>query len=420
MAKVWVDHAYMVPIPGRALPQEILGNLLAGLSEIPCHKRTFSKAAELGQTLIGGSFRKLERAVLDLEGRGAVIRKSIPKYIPYGHIDHGKPPGTRLEKGPRFQDVVVELGVSMPDMTQLRPLRDRSRESSKETQAFDFLEQVGYRFMKTVPATQEWHEAGLAEVTHANRIHCPWVEPYSIRRVEAVGFVGVRRTKHDKHKGRIIAQGMGNPQSLPARYRVWLSQGLDGQWHDNLTYLDYSANHLRMLYAWGKEDCPADPYGLLADMCFVGHPDARALAKTCTLLAFNSGSGIPGALKKIDEGIRETLGILKGSTDPIPWEPLMVLGALRELHGPIAHRIGKKPACSLMDQEGEIMVDIALGCMAKRIPLLPIHDGVIVPQCFEKDTRSIMVEAWRATCGKDRAVVITAKNLDAKYYMEHL
>jgi len=141
-----------------------------------------------------------------------------------------------------------------------------------------------------------------------------------------------------------------------------------------LADLDFKGMFVQLAYRgldWElREDF--DPYGI------PGLEHYRDGAK----LAMLSLLGRSKRMRALSPELRKAL--------PEGWTVTRLMDAVTKLHQDIAPLFGKDRAVELMFQESQILVALLLRLVDLRIPALPMHDGIMVPQSMKQRAKDAM------------------------------
>ena len=175
-------------------------------------------------------------------------------------------------------------------------------------------------------------------------------------------------------------------QGIPRELRPFIT--IDGE---KTSELDYSSQHLLMLYAengdeyhWlkGSDD---DPY-LLKEF----PEEERKLQKQIVLVLVNA-TDRESAVKAISKEINDRRW-------PFPKNHAFIesrIDALLHKHEEIRHHAFSGVGLRLQRLDSDICQYVLAHMQAKGIPVLPVHDSFIVPNCALHHIYSVMKEAYR-------------------------
>jgi hypothetical protein len=96
--------------------------------------------------------------------------------------------------------------------------------------------------------------------------------------------------------------------------------------------------------------------------------------------------------RQAKEAIRVNLNLTYAETDRL-------YEALVHRHADVADAFGSDEGIDLMRLDSDITVDVLLQCQKRDIPVLPVHDSMIVPQRDDETVRGIMEAAYRDRTG---------------------
>ena len=310
-----------------------------------------------------GTYHQTVQAIKRLTERGAV---SVTK----GRRGHGC---TRLERGPRFAVVASYLhGIHIVGEDQ----RKAETETPEERRAFDHLQAITVR---TDQISSHGHSFP------------------AVLQILPFRASQTKKGNRKKRPGRIYFRGAHNPQTMPKQYRGLLSLHLGGKAFTDLIELDFSAVQPRILYAEARAVPPTgDPYDMVVDELGCG-AQFRPQIKDASMRIINAKGRRNGL---------ESLGKLwRGQTEKWPeWSvPFTVESfvlAFEKVHGPtIGHLLWRPTSSRLQNTDSEILIKVILCCTDAGIPLIPIHDAVIIPTQFQTIVESFMADSSLAVTG---------------------
>jgi DNA-binding MarR family transcriptional regulator len=139
--------------------------------------------------------------------------------------------------------------------------------------------------------------------------------------------------------------------------------------------LDFTNMHLRLAY---REARCSPPSG---DLYAIKGLEAFRPAVKIVISAMLSRIG---DLKKLPSNVRELL--------PKQWTGKRIAQAIREHHAPIAHLFGQDKGMQYMWQDSEVLMEVLIRLMRKRIPALPMHDGIMIQESLRDLAQTIMQE----------------------------
>lgn len=76
-----------------------------------------------------------------------------------------------------------------------------------------------------------------------------------------------------------------------------------------------------------------------------------------------------------------------------------LVGNFREFHSAIAEDFFTGVGLELQNLDSMIMADILNQFLDKELPLIPVHDSVVVPQSYEDEAKKVMKKAYREHVG---------------------
>jgi len=203
-------------------------------------------------------------------------------------------------------------------------------------------------------------------------------------------------------KGGRLYSGANGWQCLNKQQRATIT--LDGE---QTVELDFSALHINMLYAQEGLPYKGDPYSVVCE-----DKSMRPALKTLLLVAINAKDDeqtinvLSKKTNKVIEGA--CLGKLKTiewifydaiKGQPVDWE--YWLAKLKKAHAGIAQHFCKDSGIKLMSKDSRIIQDVLDYCVQNRIPCLPVHDSVIVPERRKDEIKKVMKDAYRKEMGFD-------------------
>jgi len=349
------DPAWMVPlvgVPGLSLRDTMLVNMKAGNHALLFGHQFYDLEYQEDHP---GSTLGPQRQVVKV--RDALCCEGVVHYVK-GHKGTKEHPGkpSILWPGEGFTQACQDL-PAIPWNAWTHPLkRDHESESPPLALANDFLGAIQFRTD---------HKAG-----HHGE-HCP-------RLYAGNGQLIVRRGSPDK-AGRLFGYGPACPQFLPSKFRPYLSMHLDGVDHSQLVSLDVKAQAMRRLYALEGLDYGAgDPYMDLSNALGIN----RAQAKHLTQVIINNRS----------EGMARNSLRVALMDEGLSLDPKHILAVFRGLFSPIWKHCMTMTSHVLHPGDGDWMLSVIGKCAQASIPLLPLHDGIIVPQAMQVDAQAIMEE----------------------------
>ena len=162
-------------------------------------------------------------------------------------------------------------------------------------------------------------------------------------------------------------------QGIPSKYRPHIR--INGK---KTVEVDYSAMHLRMLYARAGIDYPPDkdPYDLGLDDWKGKQDPRRKIIKVIINAMLNDEDGI----FKLNKSQQNTLSLdNKGFSD-----------VLRKAHPKLAEHIAAGIGLELQKLDSDIAEEVMLRLTREGIPCLPVHDSFIVSAGFELALREML------------------------------
>jgi len=175
---------------------------------------------------------------------------------------------------------------------------------------------------------------------------------------------------------------------------------------------DYSAMHLRMLYASVGIQYDADGYLVVSD--HLGSLELRPLVKLCFNTAINASvSTYSGGVYKRLRELKHSIDAGKRAESRLMWDlmeehdvdPDKILKAIRYIHQPIAHFITAKVGAELQLLDGKISLDTMLQLKERGIVSCGVHDSIIVPDKYKETAIDVMHESYSKYMGGFNAVI---------------
>ena len=278
---------------------------------------------------------------------------------------------SRVEPGPRFAVVAACLrGVHIEGHQ-----RRTEVETEEERRAFDHLQATMVRTDKV-----EAHGLAFSAVLP--------VLPFRASQTPQ----GNRK----KRPGRIYFRGTHNPQTIPRQFRHLLSLHFGGATYTDLIELDFCAIQPRLLYAEARAEPRADPYDMVMQELGCGQ-EFRPQIKGASMRMINAKGRSNGleSLRRLWSGLTD-----KWPTWSVPFTVESFVAAFETVHGPtIGHLLWKPTSSRLQHQDSEILIKVILCCADAGIPLIPIHDAVIIPTQFQTIVESFMDSSSMAVTG---------------------
>jgi hypothetical protein len=172
------------------------------------------------------------------------------------------------------------------------------------------------------------------------------------------------------------------PMNLPKGERHYLS--VDSE---PLADLDFGSCFVALLHVYdGTEfdpDAP-DPFRI------EGYEYLRDVIKQCAYSILNA----PRRIKNYPEDIAQE----DGSRPPLRWREME---ELIFLHIPLFQQYAyTSVGLTLMRKESDILTAVLLDLIEQGIGFIPMHDGIMVPECKKEVTRYLMLKHYRAITGQ--------------------
>jgi hypothetical protein len=213
-----------------------------------------------------------------------------------------------------------------------------------------------------------------------------------------------RMVRLDTTTRRVFSRGRGDlggrfytpVQNLPPRLRAQLR--FDGE---HVVELDYRGLHLTMCYHLAGLDAPQDPYKIYGD----GRDAvARPLVKKLMVVAINAEPGVNIASivrNEFRERGTKHLARLRDVERQVGQKLGAIAAAMTAAHPAIASFFASDAGVRLQRIDAEIMRRIIRACVERNIPLVPVHDSIVVPRRHRDVAREIMARAYRSVMGRD-------------------
>lgn len=158
---------------------------------------------------------------------------------------------------------------------------------------------------------------------------------------------------------------------------------------DKVVELDYSAQHIRMLYHLEKKDYKKDPYRALCEK-----PEDRKMYKLVQLVSINA-KNVESAIK----GLRFKF-YKEGIKHPLTNESLLhLIEKFKKVHEPIEKYLTSSVGGILQNIDSEITDYILMNLMEEGIPALPVHDSYIVDANYENNLAGQMADEYEKILG---------------------
>ena len=245
---------------------------------------------------------------------------------------------------------------------QLTDFRDTERTTRMRLHLIEINEAIGELAIELPAGCGERH----GDVLTIGR-SCVNLGSTKLRRVFNVDF---------KHGGRSYGHFV---QSIPKAIRAQLTIG-----GEPVAEPDYSAHHVRILYALCDLPLRGDPYDL----------DGwdRGMVKLAVLILINAPT-LQSAVGAIRERCR------------IDWRTARRLTeAIKARHTPIEAHFHSGAGRWLQRIDADMAERVLLGLIRRGCPALPIHDSFVVPAKHDGIAREQMVEAFETVIARDSRV----------------
>lgn len=286
---------------------------------------------------------------------------------------------TTIRSGPRLLTRIEEHGLTVGDFTRLKTEEAIILKSTRTTY-WDENDWVDYddtpqtrRYRKELARINDWLEQG--------DITCePWAAPPG-----HVIDASDRRLRRYFNNGSFELGGRlfgGFWQNLASEHRLRAIR-INGE---PVVGVDFGQMNPRLLY-WkaGLQAPPDDAYEI---------PPLRAHRDGIKTL-FNAML-YRDAVKKFPKGTRHWF--------PARYSVGEAAELIRTHHAPVAHLFGSGIGFELLFVESEILVEVLLQLMDRRIVALPLHDAVIVAQPDAETAETVMLESFRRHTGFEAVV----------------
>jgi len=165
--------------------------------------------------------------------------------------------------------------------------------------------------------------------------------------------------------------------------------------------LDYSGLHIRLAYASEGLEAPEDPYRLPYTLPeYDGDSEQqRSDVKQIGLICLNAGNPeigiykfLEGYQQEIEDGDRLDIGLNESCCKWLLKEFLL-------LNEPIKHHIGTDAGIRFMNIDSRIMSNIINHFTQRGIPVLSVHDSVIIQSQYKQQLRDQMEKAFEEVTG---------------------
>jgi hypothetical protein len=210
----------------------------------------------------------------------------------------------------------------------------------------------------------------------------PWGSPLKLSRIFSRGSWG--------SGGRFYADYQNVPPSIRLAARI------NGE---PVASLDFGSLHPMLLYNAAGAIMPERPYHI------DGYERKDVKVATNTLINAQTETA---ATRAIGLKWANQRGGRHANRDELA-RARDLIGAIRQLHEPIADAFGSDAGVSLQFQDSEIMRTVLKECEAEGVPILPIHDEVLVPKRHVATVTEIMATAFRATSPGPNLAMMSVK-----------
>ena len=158
--------------------------------------------------------------------------------------------------------------------------------------------------------------------------------------------------------------------------------------------------HPRMIYNHMGIECPDDPYDVGLD------PKHRDIVKK----AFNALINARGRIRKFDDP--EDGPVFDDDEMGMTWSEF--LNHIKSYHPKLEDHFGTRIDLNFQRIDSDI-AETAMQHFAKEnVPILPIHDSVIMHKGYEETLSKVMADTFKARTGSDIPIKVTAKPVQAR------
>lgn len=188
--------------------------------------------------------------------------------------------------------------------------------------------------------------------------------------------------------GRLYAGQVGGwHQGLPKTERHLIR--INGE---SIVEIDWQSLHLRLAYVEAQCSPPAgDLYAIPGLELY-----RPALKIVCSAML-----SIAGELTKLPPSVREASPDL-----PKQWTARRIAQTVKDYHAPIAHLFGKDRGIAYMNQDAALLMRVLIRLMGRGLPVLPLHDAILVQQSAKDIAIAIMQQAAMELLGVELPVSV--------------
>ncbi len=162
---------------------------------------------------------------------------------------------------------------------------------------------------------------------------------------------------------------------------------------EETTELDYSGLHPRMLYAKEGIQYDGDPYAAVDE-----RPELRPYLKVLLLALLNASTeskAVSAGSNHVFEMCEKGDYSLKHLLRRLKTGPRDLMNKFKVAHSPIKDYFGKGIGLELMNADSKIMLDIIEHCNLRTIPVLTIHDSIIVASRYRCELTEVLNNTYR-------------------------
>jgi hypothetical protein len=162
---------------------------------------------------------------------------------------------------------------------------------------------------------------------------------------------------------------------------------------EETTELDYSGLHPRMLYAREGIQYDDDPYAAVDE-----RPELRPYLKVLLLALLNASTetkAVSAGSNHVFEMCEKGDYSLKHLLRRLKTGPRDLMNKFKVTHNPIKEYFCKGIGLQLMNADSKIMLDIIEYCNSLTIPVLTIHDSIIVQSRYRDQLKVVMNDTYK-------------------------
>ena len=160
--------------------------------------------------------------------------------------------------------------------------------------------------------------------------------------------------------------------------------------------IDYSGMHINLVYdLLGRKERYAgtDPYAISLKQYKINQEDTRRLAKQLMLMALNA-SGERAAISAFRSWLVNEHDIRQGLPDLKDVTIKPIIEALKNKHKHIQQMFFSGAAKGLMTLDSLILEYTIEECVKHNVPVLPVHDSIIVQRRHKEYAKQLMEDAY--------------------------